>query len=134
MAKTFRQRVHEARRHVRMLSPQEAKALMDHDKVMVVDVGEAWQIAERGTIPGARNITRGEIDVVADLEEPRRDPALQDRAQTLLLTCGGGGKATLAASALMEMGFTQVAAIKGGCRAWREAGFPLVKPRAQGSA
>jgi rhodanese-related sulfurtransferase len=125
MGKTFRERVHDARRTVRMLSPREAKEQIDRGCVTLVDVGEEWQLRERGTIPGARNITRGELEIKADTEQERRDPALQDRRQKIILTCGGGGKATLSASALLEMGFKDVSVIQGGCRGWTQAGFSL---------
>ena len=124
-AKTFRERVHEAREHVAMLSPDEAKQLIDLGGVLLIDVGEEWQLRERGTIPGARNIARGELEIRADTEQERRDPALQDRRQKIILTCGGGGKATLSASALLEMGFTDVSVIQGGCRGWQQAGYAL---------
>jgi rhodanese-related sulfurtransferase len=124
--KTFRQRVHEARKGVRMLPPHEARRVIDAGGVTLIDVGEEWQLLERGTIPGARNITRGELDIRADSESNRRDPSLQDRGQKIILTCGGGGKATLSASALIEMGFTDVAVIDGGCRGWQAVGLPLI--------
>ncbi|HEX9468338.1 MAG TPA: rhodanese-like domain-containing protein [Bradyrhizobium sp.] len=123
--KTFRERVHDASKHVAMISPEEAKQFLDRGGVTLIDVGEEWQLRERGTIPGARNITRGELEIRADTEEQRRDPALGDRQQKIILTCGGGGKATLAASALLEMGFTDVSVIQGGCRGWQRAGYPL---------
>jgi rhodanese-related sulfurtransferase len=123
--KTFRERVHDARTHVAMISPDEAKRLLDRGAVTLIDVGEEWQLRERGTIPGARNITRGELEIRADSEEERRDPALQDRDQKIMLTCGGGGKATLSAHSLLEMGFTDVAVIQGGCRGWQQAGYSL---------
>jgi rhodanese-related sulfurtransferase len=123
--KTFRERVHEARKTVSMLTPEMAKQLLDEGGVTLIDVGEEWQLRERGTIPGARNITRGELEIKADTEEERRDPALQDRHQKIILTCGGGGKATLSASALSEMGFMDVSVIQGGCRGWQKAGFAL---------
>ncbi len=123
--KTFRERVHEAREHVAMLAPEEAKRLIDLGGVLLIDVGEEWQLRERGTIPGARHITRGELEIKADTEQERRDPALQDRQQKIILTCGGGGKATLSASALLEMGFTDISVIQGGCRGWQRAGYSL---------
>jgi rhodanese-related sulfurtransferase len=123
--KTFRERVHETRNAVTMITPEEAKRRLDAGGVTLIDVGEEWQLRERGTIAGARNITRGELEVRADTEEERRDPALQDRAQPIILTCGGGGKATLSAGALLEMGFADVAVIQGGCRGWQKAGFVL---------
>src|SRR5258708_16370564 len=123
--KTLRERVHDARKHVAMISPEEAKKLLDRGGVTLIDVGEEWQLRERGTIPDARNITRGELEIRADTEQERRDPALQDRRQKIMLTCGGGGKATLSASALLEMGFTDVSVIRGGCRGWQRAGYSL---------
>jgi len=125
MGKSFRERVHEAREHVTMLGPDDAKKLLDCGGVTLIDVGEEWQLRERGTIPGARNITRGELEIRADTEQERRDPALQDRRQKIILICGGGGKATLSASALLEMGFTDVSVIQGGCRGWQQAGYAL---------
>jgi rhodanese-related sulfurtransferase len=124
--KTFRQRVHEARKGLQMLTPKDAKRLIEAGGVTLIDVGEEWQLKERGTISGARNITRGELEVLADTEADRRDPSLADRGQKIILTCGGGGKATLSATALIEMGFTDIAVIEGGCGGWQAAGFPLV--------
>ena len=123
--KTFRERVHDARRTVRMLSPNEARQILECGDALLIDVGEEWQLRDRGTIPGARNITRGELEIKADTEEERRDPMLQDRQQKIILTCGGGGKATLSASALIEMAFTDISVIQGGCRGWQQAGYPL---------
>jgi rhodanese-related sulfurtransferase len=125
LAKTFRERVHETRKTVCMITPEEAKRRLDAGGVTLIDVGEEWQLRERGTIAGARNVTRGELEIKADTQEERRDPDLQDRSQKIILTCGGGGKATLSASALQEMGFTDVAVIQGGCRGWQKAGFAL---------
>ena len=125
MAKTFRERVHDTRKAVTMIAPEEAKRQLDAGGVLLIDVGEEWQLRERGTIAGARNITRGEIEIKADTEEERRDPTLADRDQKIILTCGGGGKATMAAGALQEMGFTDVSVIQGGCRGWQKAGLAL---------
>jgi rhodanese-related sulfurtransferase len=125
IGKTFQQRVEEASQSVRFLSANEAKKLIDRGNVMIIDVGEPWQVDERGTIPGARNITRGELDIRADTKLPRRDLALQDRGQKIILTCGGGGKAILSAQILAEMGFTDLWVIKGGCSGWQAAGYEL---------
>jgi rhodanese-related sulfurtransferase len=129
--KTFRERVHETRKSVAMLTPDEARRLLDAGGVLLIDVGEEWQLRERGTIPSARNITRGEPEIRADSEEERRDPSLADRHQKIILTCGGGGKATLSAGALQEMGFVDVSVIQGGCRGWQKAGLhsSLTPPR-----
>jgi rhodanese-related sulfurtransferase len=130
MGKTFRQMVREARGQIKVISPHEAKPIIERGGAMLIDVREAWEIALHGTIPGARNITRGELEIRADAELPRRDPALADRGQKILLLCGAGGKSTLCAKALGEMGFTDVRVIDGGCRGWKEAGYDLAVPPA----
>ena len=133
--KTFRERVHDARIHVPMISPEQARQFLDRGGVVLIDVGEEWQLRERGTIAGARNITRGELEIKADTEEKRRDPALQDRQQKIILTCGGGGKATLSASALLEMGFSDVSVIRAVAADGNRPDFrlSLIPPRSAGS-
>lgn len=128
MGKTFRDMVREARRQIKLISAQEAKPIIERGAAMLIDVREAWEIAQHGTIPGARNITRGELEIRADTELPRRDPALADRGQKIFLTCGAGGKSTLSAKALGDMGFTDVWVIDGGCRGWKDAGYDLAVP------
>src|SRR6266496_5096607 len=66
MAKTFRQMVRDARGQIKVISPQEAKPIIDLGAAMLIDVREAWEIAQHGTIPGARNLTRGELEIKAD--------------------------------------------------------------------
>ncbi|WP_076859736.1 rhodanese-like domain-containing protein [Bradyrhizobium mercantei] len=105
----------------RMLSPDDAKRELRQGGVTLIDVGEPWQLRERGTIAGARNISHEEIAAVA-----ASDPALGDREQPIILTCGGGGKASRAAQALRELGFADVSVIQGGCRGWQAAGHELV--------
>ena len=53
---TLRERVHETRKTFSTITPEEAKRRLDAGSVLLIDVGEEWQLRERGTIPGARNI------------------------------------------------------------------------------
>lgn len=105
----------------RLLSPDQAKRELEQGGITLIDVGEPWQLRERGTIAGARNISHEEIAGIA-----ASDPALGDREQPIILTCGGGGKAKRAAQALHDIGFAHVAVIQGGCRGWQAARHELV--------
>ena len=49
-ARAFRERVHETRKDVSMITPEEAKRRLDAGGVLLIDVGEEWQLRERGTI------------------------------------------------------------------------------------
>jgi rhodanese-related sulfurtransferase len=84
---------------------------------LLLDVREAdeWQ---RGHLPGARHLGKGilerDIETLApDLDAP------------IVLYCGGGYRSALAADALRQMGYTRVASMWGGWRAWTEAGLPV---------
>ena len=129
MGKTFRQMAAEARKEVKVLSPQEAKAEIDKGGATIIDVREPNEVAESGTVPGARNITRGILELKADTELPMKDPELQDRNQKVIVACGGGGQSALSAKALKDMGFTDVSIIDGGVNAWKAAGYDTAPPK-----
>jgi rhodanese-related sulfurtransferase len=129
MGKTFRQMVADARSEVNVISPQEAKQEIDKGGAMVIDVREPDEVAESGTVPGARNIPRGILEIKADTELPMKDPELQDRNQKVIVACGAGGQSALSAKALKDMGFTDVSIIDGGVRGWKEAGYETAPPK-----
>jgi len=129
MGKTFRQMVADARSEVNVISPQEAKKEIDMGGATVIDVREPDEVAESGTVPGARNIPRGVLEIKADTELPMKDPQLQDRNQKVIVACGAGGQAALSAKALKDMGFTDVSIIDGGVRGWKEAGYETAPPK-----
>lgn len=112
----------ERRQEIVRLAPQEAKKHLDAGGVTLIDVGEPWQLRERGTISGAQNIPHNEI---AGRAATQSDPALGNRDRKIILTCGGGGKARVAAGVLQDMGFTNVSIIEGGCRGWQKASLEL---------
>jgi rhodanese-related sulfurtransferase len=47
-----------------------------------------------------------------------------DRNAEIILYCGGGFRSALSADSLQKMGYTNVASMAGGWRAWTEAGGP----------
>ena len=87
MGKTFRQMVADARGAVGVVSPQDAKQEIDKGNATVIDVREPDEVAAGGTVPGARNIPRGVLEIKADTELPMRDPSLEDRNQKMLIVC-----------------------------------------------
>ncbi len=133
MAKTFRQMVAEAQAEVPSIDPTEAQQRMEQDpNTLVVDVRDAADLAGTGVIPGAANVSLGTLPIRADQElaESLRDPRLQDRTRPIIVTCGLGGQASLGAKTLKDMGFTNVHILKGGTKAWKDAGLPTEPPPA----
>ena len=48
-----------------------------------------------------------------------------DKASELILYCGGGFRSALAADMLQKMGYSNVASMAGGWKAWNESGAPI---------
>jgi glyoxylase-like metal-dependent hydrolase (beta-lactamase superfamily II) len=85
--------------------------------LVVLDLREK-EAFEAGRIPGARHLPRGQLELRVDAELP--DPTVR------IVTCCEFGKlSTLAAATLRELGYTHAAALDGGMKAWREAGYAI---------
>ena len=104
MIKTAAELIAEAQAQIDCVDIPSAKALYDQSEhAVIIDVREANSAAE-SKLKDAINISRGLIEMKA--------PKLCPDPDTLILThCGGGGRASLAALTLQEMGYTNVHAI-----------------------
>lgn len=104
MIKTAGELIAEAQTRISSLDVASAKALYEGtENAVIIDVREA-DSASISKLRNAVNISRGLIEMKA--------PKLCSDPDTLILThCGGGGRASLAALTLQEMGYTNVHAI-----------------------
>jgi rhodanese-related sulfurtransferase len=86
------------------------------DRFHLVDVREddEWRT---GKIPGAIHIGKGVIE--RDIES--KIPAKNDE---IILYCRSGTRSVLAADALQQMGYTNVASMAGGIKDWLAAKLP----------
>ena len=89
------------------------------DGARLLDVREDSEWSA-GHAAGAEHLGRGVLE--RDIESLVPDPGTE-----LLLYCGGGYRSALAADALQKMGYTNVASMAGGWRAWQAAGAPTEK-------
>ncbi|MFL5599002.1 MAG: rhodanese-like domain-containing protein, partial [Gemmatimonadaceae bacterium] len=83
----------------------------------VIDVREESEWAA-GHARGAQHLGKGVIE--RDIEE-----RIPDKNAELILYCGGGFRSALSADNLQRMGYTNVASMAGGWRAWQAAGAPV---------
>lgn len=67
---------------------------------------------------GAEHLGKGIIERDIETVAPDKD-------SPLILYCGGGYRAVLAADSLQRMGYTNVKSMAGGWRAWLEADAPI---------
>ena len=117
--KTVAQLLAEAAAAVPFMSLAELKARIEAagQNLIVLDVRER-DAYESGHIPGARLLPRGQLEL-------RVNDDLPDPTQRILAYCEFGRISTLATATLRELGYQRAAALDGGMKAWREAGYPL---------
>ena len=111
--------VADSKSRVREVSVAETLKSVNGGQARLIDVREdsEWDACHA---KGADHLGKGIIE--RDIEK-----MVQDRDAELILYCGGGYRAVLAADALQRMGYTNVASMAGGWRAWLEANAPIEK-------
>lgn len=122
----YQRRLEEARKRVREVSAEQAKALLDKDeKVILVDVREPHEWAA-GHIPGVLHVPLGQVQAQADVSSDRANPALTAGQDVPIVTyCARGERSLLAADTLQQLGYRNVASMRGGFTDWAKQGYPV---------
>lgn len=115
----FLKLVDDAKSRVREVDVDEARRKLESGKAQLIDVREESEW-EAGHACGARHLGKGVIE--RDIEE-----RIPDKNTELILYCGGGFRSALSADNIQKMGYTNVASMAGGWRAWQAAGAPVEK-------
>jgi len=112
--KTAADLVAEAKQRIREVTPDEVRAMRargeDH---VLLDVREPDEVA-MGRVPGAMAIARGVLESAVEARVPRERP--------VVVYCASGNRSALAADTLRQMGYAEVASMRGGIRGWSDAG------------
>ena len=111
----------EANAVIETVSVADAFDVADDDDVVFVDVRETAERQAGGGIPGSVHAPRGFLEFYADPESPMHVPELAG-GKRLIVYCASGGRSTLAAKTLTDMGIENVCNLAGGFAAWIEAG------------
>ena len=113
----FLQLVNDAMARVREVNVDETRRRMaSGGDVHVIDVREDSEWAA-GHAAGALHLGKGIIERDIEVQVP-------EKGAEVILYCGGGFRSVLAADALQRMGYTNVASMAGGWRAWIDGGAP----------
>lgn len=113
--------VEHAKTQIQNLSVDQLKAAMaDNEALLLLDIRELQERVDLGTIPGSIHVPRGMLEFWADPVSPYyRDYFQEDRP--IVVFCAAGGRSALAAQALQEMGFRNVAHLEHGFAGWENA-------------
>jgi len=101
------------------VSAAQATQMINREDALMVDVREPAEFGA-GHVIGARNVPLARIDDGANDLAKRKD-------RPLIVYCDGGARASKAAAALRQQGFTRVLSLSGGLGAWQQAGLPVEK-------
>jgi rhodanese-related sulfurtransferase len=101
---------------VRDLTPQEVRAGLEREEILLVDVREPPEFAAE-RIHGALNFPLSTFD-------PHALPDHGDRK--VVLQCGSGKRSAMAVERCRAAGLTIESHLAGGIAAWRGAGLPTI--------
>ena len=114
--------VGEAKKNIENLTPDQVAAELESGDALLVDVREP-QEREAASIAGSISAPRGMLEFYADPSLPYHKEEF-DPNRRIILHCASGGRSALGAATLKEMGYSNVAHLDGGMKAWQEAGKP----------
>lgn len=118
--KTPEQFVAEAKTVIKEISLDDAKRILDaKESVILLDVTDKQEF-EGGHIPGALNISRGTLEFKVAMLIP-------DKNSRIIVYCGLDLRGPLATRTLNELGYKNAVDMAGGLKAWKAAGYPIVK-------
>lgn len=104
---------------VREIGVMQATQLINRQNALMLDVREIKDY-QGGRVPNAVHIPLSEL-------ASRGSELAKYAGRPVIAYCDRGNRSRTAASALTKLGFADVHSLRGGVRAWSEAGLPLHK-------
>jgi len=113
-----------ARRDIQELDPEDVMAEMGADDVVIVDVRDIREIERDGRIPGSVHCPRGMLEFWIDPASPYFKPLFGEEKR-FIFQCALDWRSALATQTAQTMGLENVAHLRGGLKAWKDAGGPI---------
>ena len=121
------QMVAAAKKVITEITPEDFKNTYTREGIYIIDVRTSAE-NNAAAIPGAVNIPRGVLEFRIGLEESWEGTGknLPQKTDPVFVYCSTGGRGSLSAKALMQLGYKNVQSLQGGWNAWNEA-YPSIK-------
>jgi len=104
---------------MREVGAMHATQLINRENALMLDVRETQEY-EGGRVPNAVHVPLSQLAT-------RGAELKRFTSRPVIAYCERGGRSRSAAATLAKLGFTQVYLLRGGLRAWSEAGLPIEK-------
>ena len=118
--------VEEAQKKIQTLSTNEVKSLLEKKEITLIDVRDIRELWKEGTIENSKHIPRGMLEFWLDPESSYYKANKIQDIKKMVLFCALGWRSALATKSLIEMGFKNVAHVKGGFDALKKSGLKII--------
>ena len=118
--------VDEANQVIETLEPSKVKLMRDNNECILIDVRDIRELWKEGTLKDSKHIPRGMLEFWLDPQSSYYKENKFDLNKKIILFCALGLRSTLSTKSLIDMGFKNVAHVKGGFDALKESGFEIV--------
>lgn len=107
------------------VSYEDLKQIVDgHNKAVIIDVREPWELREYGSIPGSINVPLGQINTALRLDaeefEEKFGGVMPQMTDSIVFTCLAGIRSKKALDAATSLGYKSVQHFPGGWQEWVE--------------
>ena len=125
--KSSKDLVDEANQVIETLEPSEVKLMSDNSECTLIDVRDIRELWKEGTVKNSKHIPRGMLEFWLDPQSSYFKASKFDPNKKIILFCALGMRSALSTKSLVDMGFKNVAHVKGGFDALKQSGFEIVK-------
>lgn len=119
--------VAEAKSRIKQVAPDDAYRAVTEGRSTIVDLREKDELEATGVFPNAIHIPRGMLEFAVDPGHPAYTNGITPDTP-VILACASGARSALATETLKVLGFSDVANLEGGFKAWVEQGLPVLPP------
>jgi len=118
--------VDEANQVIETLDPFKVKLMLDNNECILIDIRDIRELWKEGTIKSSTHIPRGMLEFWLDPQSSYFKESKINLNKKLILFCALGLRSALSTKSLQDMGFKNVAHVKGGFDALQQSGFKIV--------
>lgn len=131
---TVRELVERASAEIETWSAAQALVRQAAGVAVLVDIRDIRELEREGRIADAYHAPRGMLEFWFEPTSPYFRTELGDATKTYVLFCAAGWRSALAAKALKDMGFTNMAHVAGGFGALKQDGAVVVAATRESTA
>ena len=119
--------VNEANQSIETLDTITVKSMVEKNECILIDVRDIRELWKEGAIKNSKHIPRGMLEFWLDSQSSYYKESKFDPNKKMILFCALGMRSALSTKSLVDMGFKNVAHVKGGFDALKQCGCEIVE-------